>query len=85
MSFPPIKLAVKMKLPEELAEEENMRLCGFGPCLHHHHDHESSSHLSGFVQGKPAKWFVDALALFGAGAMLGDAFLFTNCPMLLVQ
>ncbi|KAG2322185.1 hypothetical protein Bca52824_015398 [Brassica carinata] len=28
-----------------------------------------------FVQGKPAKWFVDALALFGAGAMLGDAFL----------
>ncbi|CAN7129760.1 unnamed protein product [Brassica rapa subsp. narinosa] len=94
---------VKMKLPEELAEEEDMRLCGFGPCLHHDHDHESSSHLSGFalwvnalgcsllvslasliclillpvmfVQGKPAKWFVDALALFGAGAMLGDAFL----------
>ncbi|WZZ06396.1 hypothetical protein YC2023_092317 [Brassica napus] len=94
---------VKMKLPEELAEEEDMRLCGFGPCLHHDHDHESSSNLSGFalwvnalgcsllvslasliclillpvmfVQGKPAKWFVDALALFGAGAMLGDAFL----------
>uniref|UniRef100_A0A0D3CYV3 IAA-alanine resistance protein 1 n=1 Tax=Brassica oleracea var. oleracea TaxID=109376 RepID=A0A0D3CYV3_BRAOL len=98
---------VKMKLPEELAEEEDMRLCGFGPCLHHDHDHdhdhESSSSLSGFalwvnalgcsllvslasliclillpvmfVQGKPAKWFVDALALFGAGAMLGDAFL----------
>ncbi|KAL0700894.1 hypothetical protein Bca4012_057016 [Brassica carinata] len=92
---------VKMKLPEELAEEEDMRLCGFGPCLHH--DHQSSSDLSGFalwvnalgcsllvslasliclillpvmfVQGKPAKWFVDALALFGAGAMLGDAFL----------
>ncbi|KAJ4884201.1 IAA-alanine resistance protein 1 [Raphanus sativus] len=94
-----------MKLPEELAEEEDMRLCGFGPCLHHDHahDHQSSSALSGFalwvnalgcsllvslasliclillpvmfVQGKPAKWFVDALALFGAGAMLGDAFL----------
>jgi len=28
-----------------------------------------------FVQGKPSKWFVDSLALFGAGAMLGDAFL----------
>ncbi|ESQ28471.1 hypothetical protein EUTSA_v10018501mg [Eutrema salsugineum] len=96
---------VKMKLPEELAEEEDMRLCGFGPCLHHghDHDHESSSSLSGFalwinalgcsllvslasliclvllpvmfVKGKPSKWFVDALALFGAGAMLGDAFL----------
>ncbi|KAH0919522.1 hypothetical protein HID58_027182 [Brassica napus] len=92
---------VQMKLPEELAEEEDMRLCGFGPCLHH--DHQSSSALSGFalwvnalgcsllvslasliclillpvmfVQGKPAKWFVDSLALFGAGAMLGDAFL----------
>ncbi|CAH2066082.1 unnamed protein product [Thlaspi arvense] len=96
---------VRMKLPEELAEEEDMRLCGFGPCLHHHHDHdhESSSTLTGFalwlnalgcsllvslasliclvllpvmfVHGKPSKWFVDALALFGAGAMLGDAFL----------
>lgn len=40
----------KMKLPEELAEEEDMRLCGFGPCLHHDHahDHQSSSALSGF-------------------------------------
>lgn len=42
----------QMKLPEELAEEEDMRLCGFGPCLHndhdHDHDHESSSALSGF-------------------------------------
>ncbi|XP_018452802.1 IAA-alanine resistance protein 1 isoform X1 [Raphanus sativus] len=91
-----------MKLPEELAEEEDLRLCGFGPCLHNDHDHESNSTLSGFapwvnalgcsllvslasliclillplmfVQGKPAKWFVDALALFG-GAMSGDAFL----------
>lgn len=42
---------VEMKLPEELAEEEDMRLCGFGPCLHDHdhdHDHESSSNLTGF-------------------------------------
>ena len=40
----------QMKLPEELAEEEDMRLCGFGPCLHHNHDHDhlSSSALSGF-------------------------------------
>nr|XP_017231790.1 PREDICTED: IAA-alanine resistance protein 1 [Daucus carota subsp. sativus]XP_017231797.1 PREDICTED: IAA-alanine resistance protein 1 [Daucus carota subsp. sativus] len=28
-----------------------------------------------FVQGKPSKTIVDALAVFGAGAMLGDAFL----------
>ncbi|CAI0409339.1 unnamed protein product [Linum tenue] len=28
-----------------------------------------------FVQGKPSKGVVDSLALFGAGAMLGDAFL----------
>ncbi|KAG8382647.1 hypothetical protein BUALT_Bualt05G0099100 [Buddleja alternifolia] len=28
-----------------------------------------------FIQGKPSKAFVDSLALFGAGAMLGDAFL----------
>lgn len=37
-----------MKLPEELAEEEDLRLCGFGPCLHNDHDHESNSTLSGF-------------------------------------
>ncbi|CAA0814761.1 IAA-alanine resistance protein 1 [Striga hermonthica] len=28
-----------------------------------------------FIQGKPSKAIVDSLALFGAGAMLGDAFL----------
>ncbi|XP_022888980.1 IAA-alanine resistance protein 1 [Olea europaea var. sylvestris] len=28
-----------------------------------------------FIQGKPSKAVVDSLALFGAGAMLGDAFL----------
>ncbi|KAF5762012.1 hypothetical protein HanXRQr2_Chr16g0771911 [Helianthus annuus] len=27
------------------------------------------------VQRRPSKTFVDSLALFGAGAMLGDAFL----------
>jgi zinc transporter 7 len=35
----------------------------------------SSLMLQLTVQGKPSKWFVDSLALFGAGAMLGDAFL----------
>lgn len=90
------------KLPEELAEEEDMKLYGFG--LPHHHDHHiDTAELSGlglwlnalgcsflvsmaslicliilpvmFVQGKPSKAVVDSLALFGAGAMLGDAFL----------
>ncbi|KAL1223644.1 IAA-alanine resistance protein 1 [Cardamine amara subsp. amara] len=56
----------KMKLPEELAEEEDMSLASLIclvllPVM--------------FVKGKPSKLFVDALALFGAGAMLGDAFL----------
>ncbi|XP_050374164.1 IAA-alanine resistance protein 1 [Argentina anserina] len=92
-------------LPEELAEEEDMKLYGFG---FHSHDHDHSEHfgalqlsVSGlwihslgcsllvsmaslicliilpviFVQGKPSKAVVDSLALFGAGAMLGDAFL----------
>ncbi|XP_044480587.1 IAA-alanine resistance protein 1-like isoform X2 [Mangifera indica] len=69
----------KMLLPEELAEEEDMRLYGFGP-YHHDHDHDQDHHVGdlqhvGFVQGKPSKAVVDSLALFGAGAMLGDAFL----------
>lgn len=39
-------------LPEELAEEEDMKLYGFGrPYLHHDHDHDHASlgspHLSG--------------------------------------
>lgn len=109
------------KLPEELAEEEDLKLYGFGfqhgQDHHHHHDHDHDHHhhhhhvdgrsgesdLSGlglwvhalgcsllvsmaslicliilpimFVQGKPSKAIVDSLALFGAGAMLGDAFL----------
>ncbi|XP_071706985.1 IAA-alanine resistance protein 1-like [Rutidosis leptorrhynchoides] len=109
-------LSVK-KLPEELAEEEDLRM-EFMSHLHHHdhdhhhhHDHDhgigngngNGSELTGvglwinamgcsllvslasliclillpliFFQGKPSKTFVDALALFGAGAMLGDAFL----------
>lgn len=97
------KELTERKLPEELAEEEDMRLYGFGPYDDHGHDHDHDSQLSGlglwfralgcsllvslaslicliilpiiFVQGKPSKAVVDSLALFGAGAMLGDAFL----------
>ncbi|XP_027920449.1 IAA-alanine resistance protein 1 [Vigna unguiculata] len=99
------KIEGRSKLPEELAEEEDMKLYGFGfPHQHDHdHDHLDTSELSGlslwlnalgcsflvsmasltclivlpviFVQGKPSKAVVDSLALFGAGAMLGDAFL----------
>ncbi|XP_006448076.2 IAA-alanine resistance protein 1 [Citrus clementina] len=101
-----------MLLPEELAEEEDMKLYGFGPYYgrdhdhdhgHSHHHHDRDSQLSGlalwvnalgcsllvslasliclvllpviFIQGKPSKAVVDSLAVFGAGAMLGDAFL----------
>lgn len=104
--------ATELKLPEELAEEEDMKLFGFGsPYSHihlhdHEHDHEYDSgvlelspiglwvHAMGcsllvsmaslicliilpviFIQGKPSKAVVDSLAIFGAGAMLGDAFL----------
>ncbi|XP_059445491.1 IAA-alanine resistance protein 1 [Corylus avellana] len=92
------------KLPEELAEEEDMKLYGFGFEHDHHHEHiGGTSELSGlglwvnalgcsflvsmaslicliilpviFVRGKPSKAVVNSLALFGAGAMLGDAFL----------
>ncbi|XP_019433230.1 PREDICTED: IAA-alanine resistance protein 1-like [Lupinus angustifolius] len=91
-------------LPEELAEEEDFKLYGFGyPRDHDHHHYSEDKELSGlalwlnalgcsflvsmaslicliilqliFVQGKPSKGVVDSLALFGAGAMLGDAFL----------
>uniref|UniRef100_A0A5B7BG93 Putative IAA-alanine resistance protein 1 n=1 Tax=Davidia involucrata TaxID=16924 RepID=A0A5B7BG93_DAVIN len=94
------------KLPEELAEEEDLKLLDFGS--HHSHDYDydhdhGDSELSGvglwmhamgcsllvsmaslicliilpviFVQGKLSKAVVDSLAVFGAGAMLGDAFL----------
>ncbi|KAM0961038.1 hypothetical protein ACFX2I_020364 [Malus domestica] len=100
------RLLPRSKLPEELAEEEDMKLYGFE--FHHHghdHDHEHFGalqlsvaglwiHSLGcsllvsmaslicliilpvmFVQGKPSKAVVDSLAIFGAGAMLGDAFL----------
>ncbi|KAK4763472.1 hypothetical protein SAY87_012910 [Trapa incisa] len=107
------------KLPEELAEEEDLKLYGFDSHHGHHHDHvgghnHDHEHVSWlrhdgdselpklalwvhalgcsflvsmasliclvllpiiFVQGRPSKVVVDSLALFGAGAMLGDAFL----------
>ncbi|KAJ8564812.1 hypothetical protein K7X08_001272 [Anisodus acutangulus] len=95
------------KLLEELAEEEDLKLYGFGSRdnmdEHHHHDGHGAKDLTGlglwvnamgcsllvslasliclillpiiFIQGKPSKAVVDSLALFGAGAMLGDAFL----------
>ncbi|GAB2226720.1 hypothetical protein Drorol1_Dr00022540 [Drosera rotundifolia] len=101
----------RKKLPEELAEEEDLRLYGFGS--HREHDHEHDGHgdhgvggatmLTGsglwihalgcsllvsmaslvclitvpviFVHGKPSQGVVDSMAAFGAGAMLGDAFL----------
>ncbi|KAI3937703.1 hypothetical protein MKW92_020922 [Papaver armeniacum] len=100
-------LGSKSKLPEELAEEEDLKLYGFGSHHDHDHDHDhkiaGDSMLSGLglwihamgcsllvsmaslicliilpvilFQGKPSKIVVDSLAAFGAGAMLGDAFL----------
>uniref|UniRef100_A0A6M2ESU6 IAA-alanine resistance protein 1 n=1 Tax=Populus davidiana TaxID=266767 RepID=A0A6M2ESU6_9ROSI len=93
---------IESKLPEELAEEEDMKLYGFGDQDQDHHHHRGLE-LSGlglwihalgcsllvslaslicliflpviFIKGKPSKAIVDSLALFGAGAMLGDAFL----------
>lgn len=92
-------------LPEELAEEEDMKLYGLDDDHHlHHHDHgHVEFELSGlglwlhamscsllvslaslvclfilpliFLNGRPSNTVVDSLALFGAGAMLGDAFL----------
>ncbi|CAL9171542.1 unnamed protein product [Musa hybrid cultivar] len=97
------------KLPEELAEEEDLMMLD-GLDHHHHHEHHHH-HFHGdqhnelspagvwvramgcsllvsmaslicliilpviFLQGKPSKAVVDSLAVFGAGAMLGDAFL----------
>ncbi|KAJ6796619.1 IAA-alanine resistance protein 1 isoform X1 [Iris pallida] len=92
------------KLPEELAEEEDLALDGLGHRHHHHHHHDDHGlELSTvgiwiramgcsllvsmasliclvllpvfFLKGKPSKALVDCLAVFGAGAMLGDAFL----------
>ncbi|KAG8637587.1 hypothetical protein MANES_15G138800v8 [Manihot esculenta] len=99
--------SIESKMPEELAEEEDMRLYGFSNYHFHDHHHSHSHdpdlkltvlglwlHALGcsllvslaslicliilpvmFIQGKPSKGVVDSLALFGAGAMLGDAFL----------
>ncbi|KAJ7562387.1 hypothetical protein O6H91_03G067600 [Diphasiastrum complanatum] len=91
------------KLPEELAEEEELTLYGFGS--HQHEEQHGQSHqplsitglwlramgssllvsmaslvclmLLPFIlsHGKPSQDIVNALAAFGAGAMLGDAFL----------
>ncbi|XP_057962448.1 IAA-alanine resistance protein 1 isoform X2 [Malania oleifera] len=98
---------IGFKLPEELAEEEDLKLYGLGFRNDHDHDHDhshghvSEPELSGvglwvhamgcsllvslaslicliilpLIQGKPSKAVVDSLATFGAGAMLGDAFL----------
>ncbi|KAG0492361.1 hypothetical protein HPP92_005759 [Vanilla planifolia] len=96
----------RRKLPEELAEEEDLAQERSGHDHHHHHFHPDDSHeleLSRlgiwiramgcsllvsmasliclillpmiFFQGRPSKAVVDCLAVFGAGAMLGDAFL----------
>lgn len=40
------KLATRSKLPEELAEEEDMKLYGFG-FAHDHHDHGHNDHRHG--------------------------------------
>ncbi|KAH9321439.1 hypothetical protein KI387_016078 [Taxus chinensis] len=97
-------IAKNFRLQEELEEEEDLRLYGFGSQYHDHyheeHDHEHLSttglwlramgcsllvSMASLVclmilplivsQGKPSKTVVDLLAAFGAGAMVGDAFL----------
>ncbi|KAM0837255.1 hypothetical protein ACQ4PT_061784 [Festuca glaucescens] len=96
---------IQRLLPEELAEEADLELDGFGHDHHHHHDHHHGDFQPEtspmglwlkamgcsllvslaslvclvllpviFFQGKPSKAMVDALAIFGAGAMLGDSF-----------
>ncbi|XP_010271119.1 PREDICTED: IAA-alanine resistance protein 1 [Nelumbo nucifera] len=100
------KSLLKSKLPEELAEEEDLKLLEHESHHGHRHDHDHEhgiSDLSGIelwihamgcsllvsmaslicliilpvilLKGKPSKAVVDSLAVFGAGAMLGDAFL----------
>ncbi|PWA47114.1 ZIP metal ion transporter [Artemisia annua] len=64
---------MSLKLPEELAEEEDLRM-EFMP-LDSSNGMLTLGELGFSIQGKPSKAFVDALAVFGAGAMLGDAFL----------
>ncbi|XP_051149241.1 IAA-alanine resistance protein 1 [Andrographis paniculata] len=90
-------------LPEEIAEEEDLRMMLDHSELDRVIEQTHRQELSGiglwlhamacsllvslasliclvllpviFIQGKPSKIVVDSLALFGAGAMLGDAFL----------
>ncbi|XP_073130046.1 IAA-alanine resistance protein 1 [Henckelia pumila] len=97
----------RLLLPEEIAEEEDLKIM-WAAHDHNHdhghgHKHDGDPKPSGlglwihamacsllvslasliclillpviFIQGKPSKAVVDSLALFGAGAMLGDAFL----------
>ncbi|CAM0871215.1 unnamed protein product [Alopecurus aequalis] len=97
---------IQRLLPEELAEEADLELDGFGHDHGNHHDHSHGDFQPEtspmgiwlksmgcsllvsmaslvclvllpviFFQGKPSKAMVDALAVFGAGAMLGDSFL----------
>ncbi|KAL8535796.1 hypothetical protein ACS0TY_011436 [Phlomoides rotata] len=101
-------LGQRALLPEEIAEEEDLKMMWANDdhgheFEHHGHKHDGHVELSGlalwinamscsllvslaslicliflpliFVQGKPSKAVVDSLAVFGAGAMLGDAFL----------
>ncbi|XP_027342430.1 IAA-alanine resistance protein 1 isoform X2 [Abrus precatorius] len=61
------------KLPEEIAEEEDMKLYGFGVPHHHDHDHD---HLVRATELSGLGLWLNALGCsFLAGAMLGDAFL----------
>ncbi|KAJ0987294.1 hypothetical protein J5N97_005650 [Dioscorea zingiberensis] len=97
-----VEIRQRSRLPEEVAEEEDLKLEGSGH-HHHHHSHGDDLEMTSmgiwlqsmgcsllvslaslvclillpvfFLQGKPSKMMVDALAVFGAGAMLGDAFL----------
>nr|XP_048318566.1 IAA-alanine resistance protein 1 isoform X2 [Ziziphus jujuba var. spinosa] len=66
----------KLKLPEELAEEEDMRLYGFGfqHDLDHDHDHDHE-HLGVSELSGVGLWMNALGCSFLAGAMLGDAFL----------
>ncbi|KAF8389662.1 hypothetical protein HHK36_024181 [Tetracentron sinense] len=66
------------KLPEELAEEEDLKLYGFGSNHGHDHDHEDAgaSELSGVENDSLSGSFgLKLLHSLQAGAMLGDAFL----------
>ncbi|THG15695.1 hypothetical protein TEA_021652 [Camellia sinensis var. sinensis] len=69
----------KKLLPEELAEEEDLKLYGFGSHhgQHHHHDHDHDHHHEhGALELSGARLWIHAMGCsLLAGAMLGDAFL----------